>query len=645
MGINFPASALALSLLAASWTCFCPAAPAQDSSEWMQKVGTLNVEGADTVLKQLQNGLYKAKNFADFSEINKSLEARSFGLESNLTAADRKQINDVIEQLVLLIKATDASNESIRCQALVARYFVTVKANDKGEFHYDRALKRSQRSWRGTGLQQHNSIPQPAPAAELENGCKTALALLYINKGKIEAAEKFYREINGSWQDLSAGEKEKYIRQTPPFGTFHPGQAAMASRLGQAYEKAGKNDMALKHYDDLRAFETFVLDNGYLDPRSSIVPAVYFPAEKPTPLQIDFDPIVGQLPATETLMAPYLRFGAAHPDLVNPTELGRIKEQMQLAFERRRSRAHSKSNFSCRSKEIALLDNLSTQPQSSLQQLRAEINKRKAQDPNDPIVAYSANAIGMRLTNNGLSGEAEKFLKESIAIRERQGPAGRFALGASLNSLGLVYLEEGKLAQARPILERACRLRQGDPVDQYAATKAEVALGRLLAAEGKTTAAENQLKKAASLLKSATQATISSDPKTFDASKETMEIYTERKAVKSAEQKSGRMYYCLAQVELATLYIKQNKLDQAEDLLKPLQSLLAHTTDLSLEARLNEKLGRICMGRGDLKGAEAKLGLARTALKEHRAEGLAAQDIGQALSQLQAKRSLLQPGE
>ena len=635
---NYPAIALSLALTAI--LSDCRSALAQDSSEWMKKVGALNVD-ANTALEQLQNGLFKAKNFADFSELNKSLEARTFGRETNLPSVERKKLADIIDQIAVLLKTTDASSESIRCQALVARYFVTIKANDKGEFHYARALKRSERTWQGVANSPLALKAQPPAAANLENGCKTALALLYLKKGKVDPAEKFYREVINPWHDLSGPEKEKMIRQKLPFGTFLPGQAALAGSLGQAYEKAGKNDEALKHYSDMLAFETFVLDSGYLDPRASIVPAVVVPVQKPRQIQADFDPLIGVLPDTETLITPYLRFAQIHPELVKPTQRDHVKEQLQLVLERRRSQANSKSNFAWRSREVTFLDDLIARPQLALSQLKSEIETRRAKDNNDPIIAYSNNAIGMRLTHTGHYAEAAQYLQDSIATREKQGPAGRFALGASLTSLGCLYIEQGKIAAARPILERAYKLRQGDPVDKFAQAKTQVAIGRLLVAEGKQAEGESELKKAAAILRAATESQNTSESHSFDAAKESMELYTERNAVKNAEHKSGRVYYALAQLELATLYIKQNKLDAAEDLLKPLRSQVAGTTDLWLEARVNEKLGRIAMVRGDLIGAEEKLKQAETAVKEHSAAGRAAMDISQARSELQARRQKL----
>src|SRR5262249_24524516 len=125
---------------------------------------------------------------------------------------------------------------------------------------------------------------------------------------------------------------------------------------------------------------------------------------------------------------------------------------------------------------------------------------RKKHDPSDPMIANSVNVIGYQLMLVGLYTDAEGFMKEAIAAREQMGKRGSYALGNSLSNLGTLYLEEGRFALAKPLLERAIELRKGDPSDKFAASKTQIAYGRLLGAEGKTAEAEVQLKAAVDTL-------------------------------------------------------------------------------------------------------------------------------------------------
>ncbi len=381
------------------------------------------------------------------------------------------------------------------------------------------------------------------------------------------------------------------------------GQAVLASRLGSAHEAAGTNNEALKKYADMLAFETLKLNHGFRDPYSSTSPIITWHTDAPRGGALkrnEFDPLVGTYPPIEDIVGPYITFGTKHPSLVKKEDLERVKQQVQNVLAVLRAQAAMDTNVGWQLKEQALLGVLRSNPEKGLARLKQEIAERKILDSADPVLANSINLIGYQLMLVGLYSEAENFMTEAIALREKQGTPGRYGLGNSLSNLGVLYLEEDRLSKSRPLLTRALELRAGDPSDQFAQAKTQIALGRLLASEGNRVEAEVQLKKAADMLKVNNPVPEKISTSNFHPTREPIPVFFERRAIRAAEQHAGSMYYPLALLELGALYLDEKKYEVARAKIAQAQAELPPSLDLALDARVNEKLGRIDTATGKL---------------------------------------------
>ena len=99
--------------------------------------------------------------------------------------------------------------------------------------------------------------------------------------------------------------------------------------------------------------------------------------------------------------------------------------------------------------------------------------------------------------------EAEAAYKRALAIREKAEGEKPIDIAPTLYNLGVLYLDQGKLADAEPLLKRALTIREkalgADHPD--VATSLE-ALGWLYAKQGKLAEAEPLLKRAISTYES-----------------------------------------------------------------------------------------------------------------------------------------------
>lgn len=591
-------------------------------------------ETSASVITSLKHALATAGGNRDFRDLISILEKENFGIDSTASTAQKMTTADLVAQALSLIKCKAATEESIRCQALIARYFATTGNTDKAIANYNEAIEASKKRWRYVG--------EPSPTDSiLERSCQTALTLLYLKKGDLDAAEKQYKEVNWPWQDLTGKEKEKMFHNNMSRTANRTAQAVLASQLGHAYQAKGRDKEALCKFEDMLAFETFALNPGFRDPYSSISPIIKWHAEPSFSTfssRPDFDPLVGKYPPLDEIVMPYIKFGKSHPAIVRKEDVARVENQLKTLASLRKAHTEMDKNFDWQVDEQKFLGVLRIEPDKGLALLKQEIEERKKANKADPILVASINLIGFQLIEVGLFTDAEKFINEAIELREKQGPAGRYALGNSISNLGLLYLEEGRLSESKSLLNKALKLRQGDPNDEFAFAKTQVTYGRLLSALGNRTEAEIQLKQAESTLKSNKQESPNFSASDFGINADPLPVLAERKAARMLEQRMGSLFHAKALIELSTLYLDEKKFGLAKQLITQAFAAFPQGEDPSLDARINEKMGRIDIATGKFCDAEKELSKAERAIKEHRACGMVAVDILSALGDLNSKQ-------
>jgi tetratricopeptide (TPR) repeat protein len=277
----------------------------------------------------------------------------------------------------------------------------------------------------------------------------------------------------------------------------------------------------------------------------------------------DFDPLVGKYPPLREIVEPYIKFGRKNPSLVKAEALSRVQQQLDTLQALSRSHAAMERNFDWRVKEQGLLGTLRADPAKGLAMLKEEIAERKKADSKDPSLADSITLIGYQLVQVGLYSDAEEFIREAIALREKQGAPASHALGHCLSNLGVLYLEEGKLEQSKPLLEKALKMREGDPADEFAKAKTQIAYGRLLAAQGNLKEAEEQLKAAVGRLQQNSAVPEKLSAREFNLTRTPIPVIMELRAMKMQEHYVASFFYPLALIELGSLYRQEGKHDIA----------------------------------------------------------------------------------
>jgi len=592
---------------------------------------------ASDYVQRLEHAYAVAKDTKNFETLAKVMAEPCFGPDPYLNEQDNKAVTAYVPKIQALIESTEPSYDSIYCQCYQARYYLNTEQLEKARNNYLKAWKDCDKKWRSTGLIFGLIGEMPSEAQIIWRGCNSGLALTYAKLGDLRQAEHYYREFAFTLKDLPAADLENHLRKNSRESALLQDSACLASNLGQAYEKAGRHQEALKKYADLLAYETFELKNSFNDPTGSIMPIMSWSVDSNPHTLKNFDKFIGYIPGAETLLEPYLRFGRSHPELVPAADLQQTASQVDKMISLRRTHAAMARNMDWRVKEDRYISKLYREPEKTLNLIALELDERKKVDNSDPALAHSMNMIGYQLIQVGLFREAEKYLRESIERKEKQGPNAIYALGNSYSNLGTLYLAEKKLHAARSMLEKAIKLRHGDPQDQFAEQKTQIQFARLLAAEGKTSEGESKLKAVVGTFSRHNFEVPKLQPKDLihpNNIAQAMELH----AAKSNEQQSGKLFYLLALIELSNFYLNDKNYDLARNTVQPVLTMLPLTTDLFLEARAQEKLGRADTAQDKLSSAETHLLAAETLLRSHKAAGMAAVDILNALGDLKTKQ-------
>ena len=280
------------------------------------------------------------------------------------------------------------------------------------------------------------------------------------------------------------------------------------------------------------------------------------------------DPILGSIPSKIAAIKSYIGFLEKHPSadgahtIVHLQSI--VEEDSRTLAQSKREQAISK----LKEREGETIMNLDLDPEGSLIDLKSEIEERKKLSDTNPSITFSLNLIGFALLVRGSYREAEPVLKETCELREKAGKDAEGALGQSLGNLGRLYMEQGKLDAAEPLLLRAVQLRKKDKSDPNASAKSQIYLGRLYVMKG-------QYEKAEPLLTEVTQALgpaeISKNVRDLMAAELQRVNPGQAHLLDSISGFSGRReanpYYALALVELGELLYAQKKYDQAIEMM------------------------------------------------------------------------------
>jgi len=90
---------------------------------------------------------------------------------------------------------------------------------------------------------------------------------------------------------------------------------------------------------------------------------------------------------------------------------------------------------------------------------RALVIQEKALGRDDLDVALTLNRLGIAQRDLNDPSAAESALKRALAIREKHLPPDHPFLMISLENLASVYIKQGRIADARPLLDRSALIR------------------------------------------------------------------------------------------------------------------------------------------------------------------------------------------
>jgi len=515
---------------------------------------------------------------------------------------------------------------------MAGRYYLSVGDYEKADKYYRLALKDCKAELESS----EGGFERPLRWT-VRQGCNAGLTLTTSRKGALAEAEEHYKVAIEPWQNLSAAEIDAQL-QEQKHAPERTNQALLASSIAQAYAKSGNNQEAAQKFASSLAFESVRLRK-VVDPMSSLVPMSAWRKKLPDIETDNIDRFIGTLPSAASILRPYLTFAQQHPDLVPTDQSQRISDELQKVIGDDSIAKFTEKNPDWRATESVQMDKLDEQPQDTLSQLQAGIDARKKDDPNNPSIPHSLSIIGYNLMLEGQYRQSEQYLKDAMALREKQGPAARYALGNACSNLGTLYLAEQKLPEARELLQRALQLRHDDPADSFAEAKTEIAYGRLLAAEGKKTQGEEEIKKALAVL--STNDFISRPVKRGDliplGGPEIVHTM-ESKSQKLDQNMHAHLYCLLAQIELANLYLADKNYDLAKQTLAPVLASTPVSPAMSLIPRAQEKMARVETAQGQLQSAEKRLAISEASVRSHKTNGMAAVDILNALGDLKTKQ-------
>ena len=577
-------------------------------------------------------------------------------LESSKSEGESRMVWALIDRLALLINTYPLSEERVACQAYIAHFHDVAGCSNQAEAEYKECISKYK------SLKKLNLItfrPDHFERRLYSYGltrCQIALALLYCKQQKLDKAERIYTEIMlpfylQSPLDLYRQSKDLFSNID---GSNGAAISALAATLAHAYDESKHPLKARQKFNDL-----FEISVRVLHPREPKQSATVSPHQAYSALPVifsdrpNYDAIIGDLPTLEKMMRWYLSFAAKQPLMCKQADVTIVREKVELLGHIRESDEARKKQFELKVQEHSIINRLEDQPQLALSELKAQIAIRRVEGVTDPGFSDSLNMIGYQLTQLGMYRDAEPFLLEAVTLRERAGTPALAVLGQSCSNLALLYVEQGRLAEAEPHILRALKLRATDSIDPFAVAKSKIVLGRLLAAKGDLVMAEKQLRDAVVILETPALKSdklsminygeLSSfsmvDPIGTDRR---IRDFTAARVTDDFVRSSSVWFRVKALIELGAVYIAEQKYDQAQQVLElalnqnPLAS--EYLTNMynyeQLEPRAYEKLGLLGIARGNFDKAQEQLKKAITVAAEQHAAPPVYADIYTALGEL-----------
>ncbi len=577
-------------------------------------------------------------------------------LESSKSEGESRMVWALIDRLALLINTYPLSEERVACQAYIAHFHDVAGCSNQAEAEYKECISKYK------SLKKLNLItfrPDHFERRLYSYGltrCQIALALLYCKQQKLDKAERIYTEIMlpfylQSPLDLYRQSKDLFSNID---GSNGAAISALAATLAHAYDESKHPLKARQKFNDL-----FEISVRVLHPREPKQSATVSPHQAYSALPVifsdrpNYDAIIGDLPTLEKMMRWYLSFADKQPLMCKQADVTIVREKVELLGHIRESDEARKKQFELKVQEHSIINRLEDQPQLALSELKAQIAIRRVEGVTDPGFSDSLNMIGYQLTQLGMYRDAEPFLLEAVTLRERAGTPALAVLGQSCSNLALLYVEQGRLAEAEPHILRALKLRATDSIDPFAVAKSKIVLGRLLAAKGDLVMAEKQLRDAVVILETPALKSdklsminygeLSSfsmvDPIGTDRR---IRDFTAARVTDDFVRSSSVWFRVKALIELGAVYIAEQKYDQAQQVLElalnqnPLAS--EYLTNMynyeQLEPRAYEKLGLLGIARGNFDKAQEQLKKAITVAAEQHAAPPVYADIYTALGEL-----------
>jgi hypothetical protein len=570
--------------------------------------------------KQLQDAVAEAKSRRDLLNpaLLFSMPNATKLLEKPVSTAEALQIITIVQDFEALVKTFPQSEDKAFCLALIA-HFDTVRARyDQAEVNYKKSIAAFQEIGpRGFfSLDLRDLYTRRSYTHGLERS-KIALALLFCKQKKIAQAEQIYTDLmanfyKNSWLPFGYESKNHYASQLD--GNDGAALSALAGALGRAYDEAGQTNKAAEKFNDLLAFNEIFehrqqsnIPEPEPEPKFSLASAwAFLSASGSSGFSYNDEAIIGAYKPRDQQMVSFLDFDSKHHSLCKPVDTGVIRERIEFFRRAREARAHKIQLVIWNQEETASLNLLSLQPKLALQQWKEQIKLRKAECISDPELRQSLNMIGYQLIKNGSYSDAEPFLTEAVALGSTAGKPGLATLGNSCSNLGLCYIEQSRLAEARPLLEKALLLRADDENDPFASAKSKIVFAKLLAAQDQFALAEAQLLGAVRILGRHHYPLALPDQEQM---RSRMQEYMADRQIEESVQMSAAIFHVLALIELGSLYTTEGKYGLAKQTLQSAIDSKAFSLDATYVPRTYEKLGRLALATGNV--AEAKTDLAK----------------------------------
>jgi hypothetical protein len=558
--------------------------------------------------KRLLDAIAFSMENLDLKDMDAAFQSQQFTglINAYVTLAepsDARELVLVYRDLVKKFPRRTDSSEAY-CSALLARidtrlgHFAEAEREYKDAIQLFANISRTEDQMKGRVW---DPIPDPSPSFDTANPAS-------------------YWQNDAELYDLP----EFHVSQYTDANEFLRQEQNARMGLGVLYSKENKFDLASAEFADQKSklfrtrgatiFATILADHFFAAGRITEAQESYrkalkgyglcvsapFPEVRPLRISGGIalglwggDAVVGAIPGKSDAIKAYIESLKQHP-MPDSKEAISYFEKVLLTQEDTSQEAIARNQIMMDiHKENGAILNLGPNPLNEITAFRTEIDERKALHDSDQKLSDSLNVIGHELLIRGLYADAEKFLKEAIEIREKHGLQAEAVLGQSLANLGRLYMEQGRLEAAEPLLLRAIELRKKDRSDKLAWAYAQIYLGRLYVLTGRFEQAKLMLTETNAALapkfsdRINAELKISASPKT-SSNKQLARQSGDHGITPGILKSITNKYYSSSLLEYAGLFMAQRKFNQAAATLA--QALDCYTKPLPDQIRIGPRL-------------------------------------------------------